>query len=377
MQVTGAVLWLSTFGYVLTLVFMHRYGRRNSASAPEGLPPVAVVIPVRNEAALLRSKVLNLLETAYPRELLRIVIADGGSTDGTLDIARECRALHPNLQVISVPDSQARSDQLNHVISALECEYVVFTDADSLLTPDCITHLIQDLIEDRSAAVVGAQVEPVTPLLEERLHWWFLNRIWWLEGEVLRSSMVSGVCYACRREMLPLLPDHISADDVYFSLNASLQGHAARLSPRARAFELRAPRNARQMIAFRRKRGRGYLAELMRSLRSILANLPRSWAALIRLWHFQVTPIALVVFGLAALVSLLQNDWPWVLNIMLGILVPYLTLLHGFRTQSGVQTSWAQLIIAGAKLVLITLVSALSMPVVRLGTLPPAYRVDG
>ena len=150
MQITGAMLWLSTFGYVLTLVFMHRYGRRDPAGAPAGLPPVAVVIPVRNEAAMLPNKVRNLLETTYPLDLLRIVIADGGSTDGTLDIARECQALHPNLQVISVPDSQARSDQLNHVISALACEYVVFTDADSLLTPECITHLIHDLIDDLS-----------------------------------------------------------------------------------------------------------------------------------------------------------------------------------------------------------------------------------
>lgn len=376
LQITGAGLWLSTFGYVLTLIILHRNGRPIYTDTPVELPPVAVVVPVRNEAELIEAKIHNLLDSTYPQELLRIIIADGGSTDETLDIAGRCRALHPHFDVFSVPHSQARSDQLNHVLGKLECEYVVFTDADSLLTPDCITHLIHDLISDRSTAVVGAQVEPITPLLEEKLHWWFLNRIWRLEGEVLRSSMVSGVCYACRVDLLPVLPDHISADDVYFTLNASLKGYSTRLSAGARAFELRTPSTATQLIAYRRRRGSGYLKELKRSIRAILTNLPHSWAALIRLWHFQVTPIALMLFLLAALVALASSDWPWVLYIMLAMMIPYLALLHGYRRSTGEKTPWPQLVMAGIKLVLANLISAFSLPVAKPGDTPTSCKVD-
>ena len=38
-------------------------------------------------------------------------------------------------------------------------------------------------MRDSHTGIVGANVRPYSALLEERIHWWFLNYLWWLEGK--------------------------------------------------------------------------------------------------------------------------------------------------------------------------------------------------
>ena len=82
--------------------------------------------------------------------------------------------------------------------------YVIVTDADTRLEPNCVTELVATLLADPQTAIVGATVRPASALLEERIHWWFLNHLWWLEGEALSAAIVSGVCYAARRRAVSL-----------------------------------------------------------------------------------------------------------------------------------------------------------------------------
>src|SRR5688572_27263661 len=44
------------------------------------LPPVLVLVPVFDEAALIEGKLANLASLEYPADRLRVVIWDGGST---------------------------------------------------------------------------------------------------------------------------------------------------------------------------------------------------------------------------------------------------------------------------------------------------------
>ena len=51
-------------------------------------PAVCVVMPVRDEAASLPESLGSILAQDDPPELLAIVVVDGGSKDGTAEIAR-------------------------------------------------------------------------------------------------------------------------------------------------------------------------------------------------------------------------------------------------------------------------------------------------
>ncbi|HEX4308851.1 MAG TPA: glycosyltransferase [Acidobacteriaceae bacterium] len=52
------------------------------------LPYLSVIVSVRNERKMLPGLIDQLLEQNYPAELYEILVADGGSTDGTADLVR-------------------------------------------------------------------------------------------------------------------------------------------------------------------------------------------------------------------------------------------------------------------------------------------------
>ncbi|HSG98648.1 MAG TPA: glycosyltransferase family 2 protein, partial [candidate division Zixibacteria bacterium] len=74
----------------------------SAQKAPEGadLPRIAVILPVLNEAKYLERTLEQIVEQKYPKDKLEVVVADGGSTDGTPDIARKFAVRLPDLQIL-------------------------------------------------------------------------------------------------------------------------------------------------------------------------------------------------------------------------------------------------------------------------------------
>ncbi len=83
-------------------------------------PTVGVVIPTLNEATYLPGILHDLAHLAVPHE---VVVADGGSRDDTLTVAREAGA-----QVVSAP--RGRGLQLNAGAAGVESEWLCFLHAD-------------------------------------------------------------------------------------------------------------------------------------------------------------------------------------------------------------------------------------------------------
>lgn len=312
--IAAAALWLSLFGYlgVLVLLAFRRTAPWRRAARPAGpLPTVAVVVPARNEAAFIADKLADLARTAYPRERLTIIVADGGSTDETHAVLEAAHRDGAAFTLVRVPDARRKVDQLNAVLPSLRTDVVVVTDADATLAPDCIAALVTTLKNDPQTAVVGAGVRPATRLLEERIHWWLLNRLWWLEGEALGAAAVSGVCFAMRRADATLFPAECDAEDVHAAMRATARRRHARICRTARATELRVPQSAHELLRFRRRRGAGYLRELRRPAPP---GVPLRWHVVrgVRLFHFLAVPALAGLAAGSALVLLSTPAWHWV-----------------------------------------------------------------
>lgn len=87
---------------------------------------VAVCATVRNEAATVADLAAQLLaQTRAPDEL---VIVDGGSTDGTLQILRERLGPHLHARVIAAPGANIAQGR-NRAIAATTAELIAVTDA--------------------------------------------------------------------------------------------------------------------------------------------------------------------------------------------------------------------------------------------------------
>jgi cellulose synthase/poly-beta-1,6-N-acetylglucosamine synthase-like glycosyltransferase len=362
------VLWTSVFGYVAVLLLIAaRRGASRSAAAPPdgeaGLPQIAVVVPVRNEERYIAAKLSNLRRTDYPAERLSLIVADGGSTDATLAIVESERECGFGMKVLRVPDARGKADQINAALASLDRDLVVFTDGDADLDPGCIRALVETLRDDPQADVVGARIVPATRLLEERIHWWILNSLWWLEGEALGNGQVSGVCFAVRRSALSLLPRDCTAEDIRFGLLASARGRRVRLSRRAVATELRVPQTPGEFASFRNRRGSGYVRELRR-IRPVGAPLRWHFMQALRLFHFFVMPLlALAIAGLGTLL-LFTPDRHWPLLLFAVFALPAAIALLASKTLGEGRRLWLLGMAAGrlTGLVWLTLLALLASP---------------
>jgi cellulose synthase/poly-beta-1,6-N-acetylglucosamine synthase-like glycosyltransferase len=364
----AAALWLSVFGYVAVLLVLaagrgvRRAGRAARPARTDGeLPAIAVVVPVRNEEGLIAAKLADLRRTDYPRQRLTTVVVDGGSTDRTAALVEAERAGGAAIELLRVPTARGKADQLNAAFASLRHELIVVTDVDAALDPACIRTLVDMLLDDPSTAVVGARIRPATRLLEERLHWWLLNSLWWLEGEALRASAVSGVCYALRRTAVLPLPADCAAEDIRLALSASARQLGVRLCRDARATELRVPQTAREFLRFRLRRGAGYFRELRRAGAT---DAPAYWhlARRMRLFQFLALPGLAAGAGAGALALCATPLWRWAIAAALAFAAPALAALWASRTLWGERRRWWRLSLAAGRLAGLTWLALLVLP---------------
>lgn len=117
---------------------------------------VSVIATIKNEGESIRPLLDSLIDQTYPAD--EIVIADGGSTDNTLEILKEYSSWLP-LRVISAPDSNI-SQGRNCAIRAAAGPLIAATDAGVVLSPVWIEALRAPFLQNEGTAVVSGWFEP-------------------------------------------------------------------------------------------------------------------------------------------------------------------------------------------------------------------------
>jgi biofilm PGA synthesis N-glycosyltransferase PgaC len=101
-------------------------------------PTVTVLIPAHNEEAWLGETLRSIrVQTLQPDEVL---VVDDCSTDRTSEIAR-----HHGATVLRTPTNRLKAGAQNYGLDHIRTDIVVTLDADTVLHPDAIRHLVADL----------------------------------------------------------------------------------------------------------------------------------------------------------------------------------------------------------------------------------------
>lgn len=317
----GLLAWVYV-GYPLFMAALARFRPRPVRLDTTWHPKVSVVIPVRDEAAVLGPKLESILAQGWPRERLQIVVVDDGSRDHTAEVVR--RFADRRVELVELRQSLGKAAALNRGVAFTQGEILVLTDARQQLVPGALAALVAPFGDLYVGAVSGELALPETrpatadgrqvPLRGEAggglgLYRKIDDRVRRWEAASGSSVGVTGALWALRRSLwTPLVPGTI-LDDLVEPLLVARQGQRVVVAPGARAIDSAAPGGSREFA--RRVRTLAGNLQLLRML-----PWARSWKQnpiwfrlvshkLLRL----VAPVGLVGFFLSNLLLLWHNSF--------------------------------------------------------------------
>ena len=187
------------------------------------LPFVNVIVPMKDEAVWIATKIENLKSLTYPDDRLKIWLVDGGSVDGTLQFAKASIDGEPQFELIEVGEGN-KIVQLNTALRNFYSKWILVTDCDSWLPPQTLNQMIAMGETDEHLGVIGVSVYPHQAYYLESLYWRLLN--WLLQRESWRgfASLVTGPCYLYRGCLFNQFPKDVIADDIFVTLMAARGG---------------------------------------------------------------------------------------------------------------------------------------------------------
>jgi len=121
-------------------------------------PFVTIVCPVRNAERTMDTTFQYLLNVDYPRDKMEIVLADGGSTDKTIEIIKKWQAKYDFIKLVEVPNSKSPGHARNEALKVAKGEYILFTDADCAPRKDWIDKMLEPFFMDPQIGMVGGEI---------------------------------------------------------------------------------------------------------------------------------------------------------------------------------------------------------------------------
>ena len=98
------------------------------------MPSISVIIPTLNSARVLDKCLLSIGEQNHPHELIEVIVADGGSTDRTLELVEEFKERFHDIRC-TVVQNPLRTGEAGKAVGLKHAtkEIIAFIDSDNIL----------------------------------------------------------------------------------------------------------------------------------------------------------------------------------------------------------------------------------------------------
>ncbi|WAU81509.1 glycosyltransferase [Streptomyces sp. Qhu-G9] len=181
---------------------------------PETWPSVCVVVPARDEAAVLPDSLPSLLAQEYPGRA-EVFLVDDGSSDGTGELARELGRRYGGLPLtVGSPGEPpvgwtGKLWAVRHGIAlarARDPEYLLLTDADIAHAPDSLRELVASAGTggfDLVSQMARLRVESVWERLVVPAFVYFFAQLYpfrWIAERGSRTAAAAGGCVLLRTD---------------------------------------------------------------------------------------------------------------------------------------------------------------------------------
>jgi glycosyltransferase involved in cell wall biosynthesis len=123
-----------------------------------------IVVPVHNEAHVVENSVRRLHRHLATWPSWQITIAENGSTDGTLAVARQLAAELPGVRVVEV-GTAGRGLALRTAWSSSPASILAYTDVDLSTGLDALCELVSVLRAGRAEIAIGSRLAPESQIV--------------------------------------------------------------------------------------------------------------------------------------------------------------------------------------------------------------------
>lgn len=309
---------------------------------------VTVLIPAFNEEGWIGATLRSIrAQTRTPDEVL---VVDDASTDRTADVAR-----HYGATVLQASGSRSKAGAQNLGLERVTTDVVVMLDADTILDPEAVEHLVADL-ERGNDATTGA-VLPQTfrgvwsrgRMVEYALALRLFKRAQRFLGSVV---VISGCIAAFRTEALRELggfAQRTVTEDLDITWRLHLMGYRIGYATRALGYPAEPP-SWRLFKAQMRRWAGGFFQAVAAHRRNLRSRPALAFIVLAAVWD--VLAVAIMLGVLATLIATggVEVGWPLFLlwqGIILGIPLVMASTVVGVRRAVTSMPAYALVVYVG------------------------------
>jgi poly-beta-1,6-N-acetyl-D-glucosamine synthase len=220
----GILMWL--------LVKLKRFGGRERAAPllpDDRSPTVSLVIAAYNEQHFAETKAANTLALDYPADKLQIIFVTDGSTDGTPDLLRA----HERFTVLHQPGRAGKIAAMHRAMAYVTGEVCVFTDANTLLNPLALRHLVKHYQHPDVGGVAGekriasAGADSASGA-GEGAYWKYESFLKRADAQLYSVVGAAGELFSVRTALYQPVPPNSLLDDFMISLRVAQHGYPRR-----------------------------------------------------------------------------------------------------------------------------------------------------
>lgn len=148
-------LFISIFFEVfllLTFIENRTTIKNHQKTTPKNFPTATIAVPCFNEEKSISATIESLLALDYPKDKLKIMIVDDGSTDKSWEVVQKYKN-NPTIELYK-KENGGKHTVLNFAISQSKSEIFGCLDADSFVSPDALKKIAWHFENPKTMAVV-------------------------------------------------------------------------------------------------------------------------------------------------------------------------------------------------------------------------------
>lgn len=203
--ISGFIIVWAMVGYPVSLKFIGKLLKNRRIIKDYNYQPTVTVMAVaHNEEKVILEKLNNIIELDYPRDKIEFLIASDNSTDKTNKIVKQFIKEHQNMNIrlYEVKARKGKTNAQNEAQKTVTTEYLVMTDANSIMDKKSVKELMASFTADDIAYVSGrlSIVNHASSDVSnaEASYWDSDLATREIEGRIQSITAGNGALYACR-----------------------------------------------------------------------------------------------------------------------------------------------------------------------------------